>query len=224
MDSVWLRKPEAAPEDFRSVCLAMGEELELPLSFESRYRWIVFLNSNVDYRAPVLNRYYGVMEDGTVKARGIELRRHDTPGIVNRCQTDMLRVLSRGRNSSEFRKLIPDALSVLKGYVERVRARVAPIEELVIAKNLSKNPGEYSNLVPQAIAANHLAREGGRVHAGQRIDFVLTREKGAVPLALIDEKVVYDRERYRDLLLSSAQSLLSPFGYDRDRLGRTIHT
>lgn len=204
--------------------MEIGRELELPISFEGRYRWIVFLSSKVDHRSPVLNRYYGVLEDGTVKVRGIELRRHDTPGIVNSCQADMLGVLSRGRDSFQFRTLIQEALSVLRSYVEMVRNRVVPTEELVIAKNLSKNPDEYSNLVPQAIAAKHLAREGGRVHAGQRIDFVLTRKKGAVPLELVDENAVYDWERYRKLLISSAENLLLPLGYDRDRLGKIVST
>ena len=224
VDSLWLSKPGAALEDFRRVCVELGRELELPIGFEGRYRWIVFLNSKVDPRVPVLNRYYGVLEDGTVKVRGIELRRHDTPGIVNRCQAGMLGVLGRARNSFEFKALVPEALSVLGSYVEMVRERRVPLEELLIAKNLSKNPDEYSKLVPQAIAAKLLAKEGGRVHAGQRVDFVLTRKKGAIPGELVDGNLVYDWERYRELLISSAESLLLPFGYDRDILGKIVST
>ncbi len=98
----------------------------------------------------------------------------------------------------------------------------------MIEKNLSKDPGEYSNLVPQAIAARRLAREGGRVHAGQRISFVLTRERagvtegGALPVELVEENVVYDGEKYRELLISSAENLLLPFGYDRETLRRFL--
>jgi len=105
-----------------------------------------------------------------------------------------------------------------------VRERRVPLEELLIAKNLSKNPDEYSKLVPQAIAAKLLAKEGGRVHAGQRVDFVLTRKKGAIPGELVDGNLVYDWERYRELLISSAESLLLPFGYDRDILGKIVST
>lgn len=228
VDSMWLKRPDATVEEFREVCEEMAREIELPLSFAGRYRWIVFLSSKVDPRVAVLNRYYGVYEDGTVKARGIELRRHDTPGIVRKCQADMLGVLVRARDSCEFRALIPEALRVLKRYDALVRSGGVPVEDLVIEKNLSKDLGEYSNLVPQAIAARRLAREGGRVHAGQRISFVLTRERagvvegGALPVELVEGNVVYDGEKYRELLISSAENLLLPFGYDRETLRKLL--
>ncbi len=78
VDSMWLKKPDAGVGEYEEVCEQIEKELDFPISFEGRYRWIVFLNSRVDPRLPVLNRYYGVFEDGTIKVRGIDLRRHDT--------------------------------------------------------------------------------------------------------------------------------------------------
>ncbi len=217
---MWLQKPGATTGDFSKVCEEIGLELGLSLSFEGRYKWIVFLNSKVDSRTPVLNRYYGVLEDGTLKVRGIELRRHDAPGIVNRFQEEALGVFCRAQDSFEFRALIPEVLSLLEKYVQMAKKGDASLEELVIAKNISKNPDEYSNLVPQAIAARCLAEKGGRVHAGQRVNFVLTRDSGAVPQELLDENTVYDWEEYRELLVGSAENLLLPLGYNKDRLRR----
>ena len=219
---MWLHKPGATVEDYRRICDQIGRELELPLSFEGRYKWIVFLNSKIDSRTPVLNRYYGVLEDGTLKVRGIELRRHDTPGIVSTCQSEMLGIFSRAQDSIQFRALIPEALSVLEKHVARVREERVPLEDLVISKNISKNPHEYSNLVPQALAAKRLVQEGREVHAGQSVSFILSKEKGALPAGSSEENTTYDWEEYMELLVASAENLLLPFGYDKDRLRHNL--
>src|SRR5213594_2354056 len=219
VDSFWLRKKEATAEEYEELCTEISRELNLPISFEGIYKWVVFLNSKIDPRVPVLNRYYGIFQDGTFKVRGIDLRRHDTPGIVRQCQEEMLQVFSKANNSSEFKLLIPKALNVLEQYATLLRKGKVPLEDLVIEKNLSKDPGEYSHRVPQAIAARHLVKEGGTVHAGQRVNYILThdwagvREKLALPPELADENTVYDSERYIDLLCSSATNLLLPMGH-----------
>ena len=162
VDSMWLKKQNATDEDYNNVCEGIEKELGFPINFEGHYRWIVFLNSRVDPKVMVLNRYYGVFEDGTLKVRGID----DTPETVRKCQADMLNVLSS--NSSEFMTLIPQALRVMKSYVTMLRFGKVPVEELVTEKRLSKAPNEYKNLVSQAIAAKHLVKEGVDVHAGQK--------------------------------------------------------
>jgi len=219
VDSMWLRKPSATAEEYEELCTEISRELNLPISFEGIYKWVVFLNSKIDPRVPVLNRYYGIFQDGTLKVRGIDLRRHDTPGIVRQCQEEMLGVFSKANNSSEFKLLIPKALKVLERYAILLRKRKVPLEDLVIEKNLSKDPGEYTHKVPQAIAAQHLVKEGGTIHAGQRVNYILTHdwagtpEKLALPPELADENTVYDSERYIDLLCSSATNLLLPMGH-----------
>ncbi len=220
VDSMWVTKPGATNADYEKLSALIGRELDLPLSFEGQYKWIVFLTSKIDRRVTVLNRYYGVFQDGTFKVRGIDLRRHDTPGIVRDCQNEMLKVLWKADNSREFEALIPQALEVLEKYESRLREGHVPIEELVISKSLSKNPDEYTHQVPQAIAARRFAGEGGTVHAGQQISYILTRnvsktsEIKALPPELVDENTSYDPEKYVDLLISSAANLLLPFGYD----------
>ncbi len=217
---MWLRKHNATPEQYEELCRTIEDQLCFPIGFEGCYKWVVFLNSRTDPRIPVLNRYYGIFQDGKLKVRGIDLRRHDTPGIVRRCQTDMLTVLSKANNSEEFKALIPEALQVVKSYVYLIRTGTVPVEELVIEKRLSKNPNEYRNLVPQAIAARHLAEEGMEVHAGQTINYILTYNNSkitrnrALPTELMDGGSGFDSERYVDLLLSSTANLLLPFGYD----------
>ncbi len=222
VDSMWLTKAGATAADYEDLCATIRKDLKLPLSFEGQYRWIVFLNSKTDPEAPVLNRYYGVFQDQdrTLKVRGIDVRRHDTPKIVEKCQTEMLAILKEADNSQEFTALIPQVLNTLREYASKLRSGTVPIEELVITKNLSKMPNEYTHRVPQAIAAQCLIDEGGAVHAGQQVSYVLTfdsptiPESQALPPELADDDTVYDSERYVDLLISSTANLLLPFGYD----------
>src|SRR2546422_2455258 len=132
----------------------------------------------------------------------------------------MLDIFTRARDSSEFRLLIPRALRVLEGFVFLLRERSVPLEDLVIVRNLNKNPNEYTHQVPQAIAARHLVTQGGSVHAGQQVSYILTyyqahtAERMALPPEVAAESTVYDSERYVDLLCSSAANLLLPLGYD----------
>jgi len=220
VDSMWLTKTDATAADYEELCAVIKKDLKLPLSFEGQYKWIVFLNSKTDPQAPVLNRYYGIFQDRTFKVRGIDVRRHDTPEIVQTCQKEMLGLLKEADNSKEFLALIPQVLNILREYASKLRRGTVPIEELIITKNLSKMPNEYTHRVPQATAAQYLIDEGGRVHAGQQVSYVLTidtstiPESQALPPELADDDTVYDPERYVDLLVSSTANLLLPFGYD----------
>ena len=226
VDSMWLEKKDATIDEYKFLCDEVERELDLPISFEGRYKWIVFLNSQVNPKLPVLNRYYGVFEDGSLKVRGIDLRRHDTPNIVRNCQRAMLSILSEANNASEFTAMIPRALEVMRAYVMMIRDGNAPIEDLILEKRLSKSPGEYSNRVEQAIAADHLTREGGSVHGGQSVSYVITdgasriEDNRAIPIELLDKRACYDMEKYATLLFSSAMNLLLPFGYDLETLRR----
>jgi DNA polymerase-2 len=228
VDSMWLKKPNATVEEYDDLSEQIERELQFPVSFEGRYKWVVFLNSRVNTRIPVLNRYYGILEGGKLKVRGIDLRRHDTPEIVRRCQSDMLHVFSNANNSKEFITSIPRALEIIRSYVAIIRNGRVPMEELVIEKRLSKRPDRYANSVPQAIAAIHLTRENVDVHAGQNVHYILTRresrilENRALPFDLTNQYMQYDSEAYMRLLLSSVMNLILPFGYDSERLSKMI--
>jgi DNA polymerase elongation subunit (family B) len=136
----------------------------------------------------------------------------------------MLEILIKARDSNEFRLLIPSALKVLEKFVDSLRDGSVPLENLVIVRNLSKNPDEYTHQVPQAIAARHLVAQGGSVHAGQQVSYILTYDqtRTAVPPEIVDEGTVYDSERYVDLLCSSTANLLLPLGYDAKYLRSTF--
>jgi len=224
VDSMWLKKPGAAPVEYEDLCREIEAQLHFPIGFEGLYKWIVFLNSHTNPRIPVLNRYYGALQDGKLKLRGIDIRRHDTPGIVRRCQSDMLALFAHARNSEEFKALIPEALTLVRSYADMIRDGAVPISELTIEKRLSKNPSEYRNMVPQAIAAQHLDREGGEVHAGQAVNYIATYDRSritenrALPAELVNENYSIDSEWYINRLVASTINMLLPFEFISLRL------
>ncbi len=147
VDSLWLKKKDATVEQYQRLCDVITGKIGVPINFEGRYRWIVFLPSKLHPNVSVLNRYFGVMENGKVKVRGLEVRRRDTPRFVYDAQMEMINVLSCASNSEEFALKIPQALSVVKNYRRRLIDGEIPVSDLIISKHLSKNPKRYKQHV-----------------------------------------------------------------------------
>jgi DNA polymerase, archaea type len=219
VDSLWLKEEGASIEECRSLCHEVTAEIGIPLNFEGRYKWIMFLPSKVNPNISVLNRYYGVMETGKVKLRGIEIRRHDTPSFIYNAQMEMINVLATANNKKEFLAKIPEALNIIKQYREKLLGGEVPVWDLIITKYLSKQPGKYKQQVSQVIAAKQLIKEGREIHAGNSVSFLFTdaenkrhdRRVKAEPL--IDMGVRADIKKYLLLLYGSAVSLLGSCGF-----------
>jgi DNA polymerase I len=228
VDSLWLKKESATIAEYTGLCKEVSEKIGVPLNFEGRYKWIVFLPSKMHPNIGVLNRYYGVMENGKVKVRGIEVRRRDTPRFVYNAQTEMINVLASADNSKEFMGKIPNALKVVKEYRRRLLDGDVPIWDLIITKHLSKNPKKYKQRVSQVIAAEQLMKEGAEVHAGKNIRFLFTNaedkryERRVKAEQLIEDGVNPDTRKYLLLLYASVASLLSFAGYTANSVYDTV--
>lgn len=219
VDSLWLKKEDATMTEYTDLCKEATKRIDVPLNFEGRYKWLVFLPSKTHPNIGVLNRYYGVMETGKVKVRGMEVRRRDTSRFVYNAQMDMIKVLASANNSKQFIEKIPEALRVVKEYRQRLLDGKVPVWDLIVTKNLSKNPRRYKQHVSQVIAAEQLMKEGATVHAGNKIRFLFThaeekRHSRRVKAAqLLEQGVTPDIKKYLLLLYSSAANLLSFSGF-----------
>ncbi len=228
VDSLWLKKENTEVEEYKELCKQVSDDIGVPLNFEGRYKWIVFLPSKMHPNIGVLNRYYGVMESGKLKVRGIEVRKRDTPRFVYNAQMEMINVFSAANNSTEFMQKIPEALNVIKAYRQKLLDGEIPIEDLVVSKHLSKNPKHYKQHVSQVIAAEQLIKEGSEVHAGNSVKFVFTHsedkqhERRVKAAQLIEAGTNPDTKRYLYLLYSSAANLLSFAGYTNQSVYETI--
>jgi DNA polymerase elongation subunit (family B) len=224
VDSLWLKKPGVSPAEVAEFCREASEAVGVPLSVEGKYRWIVFLPSKVLGGIPVLNRYYGVFENGKIKMRGIEARRQDASPLIRQAQIEMIERLAKASSFDDFEAKIPEALSALKEFAERlVRNRVS-VQELLIARRLAKHPSEYRHEVFQAIAAKQLLKAGFDVHPGQTVKYIIVdahgkrMEKRALAAQLITPQVKYNTQKYLELLTSAGDTLLGVFDYNSDRI------
>jgi DNA polymerase-2 len=168
--------------------------VDVPITFEGCYKWIAFLPSKTHPRIGVLNRYYGVMENGKIKVRGLEVRRRDTPRFVFDAQTEMIKTLATANNTAELCKKI-------------------------VTKHMSKHPNRYKQHISQVIAAEQLMKEGAEIHAGNNIRFLFTHaehkchSRRVKAAQLIEQGVNPDIKKYLLLLYSSAANLLSFSGF-----------
>jgi DNA polymerase elongation subunit (family B) len=93
-----------------NVYLELKESIEtetgFALTFEGIHKWIAFIHSKQNDILSVPNRYFGADEDGTVKVRGIEARRHDTPVFFRKFQLEVLEIISEG-NNIKVKSLLP---------------------------------------------------------------------------------------------------------------------
>jgi len=228
VDSLWLKKENATIQEYTDLCEEVSQKIGVPLNFEGRYKWIVFLPSKMHPNIGVLNRYYGVMENGKVKVRGIEVRRRDTPRFVYNAQMEMIKVLASANDSKQFMEKIPAALKIVKEYRQRLLNGDVPIWDLIITKHLSKHPKKYKQRVSQVIAAEQLMKEGAQIHAGKNIRFLFTsaenkrHERRVKAEQLIENDVNPDTRKYLLLLYASAASLLSFSGYTAKTVYDTI--
>ena len=79
-----------------------------------------------------------------------------------------------------------------------------------------------------ADVSDQLVREGGHVHAGESISYVLTKERRgesdtrAKPVGLIRKDLDVDTAKYVSLLVDSARNLLEPAGLNEDSIWSAI--
>jgi DNA polymerase, archaea type len=245
VDSIWIKKKKKKTKNYDNNFdkVDLGDYLELKesikretgfeISFEGTYKWIAFIHSKANDILPVPNRYFGVFEDGSLKIRGIEARRHDTPPLFSRCQNEILKVMAAGKTIDEVKAHMPKVNDIFQRYVILLKERRVPIEELVFTKRLSKNSHDYQKNrdTMENCALRLLESEGKLLKAGEILKYVIIdyyfRKKRssdnnrAVPIELIGDNT-YDIRRYTELLAETCNSVTEPFGYTLQKEQTTI--
>ncbi len=219
-DALWVHREGAGTDDYRLLAEAITEATGLPALLEGVYWWIAFVPSKTDPTQGVPNRFYGVFRDGSMKVRGLEVRRGDMPRFVKEFQGELLALFARARTKAEYEALIPQALERLREALTRLREGRVPIEALAVRKRLSKEPLKYEKASPTAIAAQELLARGGTLYPGEKVALVHTDERAKLPeervkaLASWDGARSYDPAPYERLLLEAAEAVLIYFGID----------
>lgn len=225
VDSLWLKKNRARDEDYLRLVGEIEENMGFELSFEGIYKWVAFLSSKVYDDLPVINRYFGVFEDGRVKVRGIEARRHDTPPFLSRCQMEIVNTLAKADGLEEAKWLVPECKELFKRYVLMLYRREVSRKELIITKCLSKDWDAYKHQTLEAIVAKQLAKEGLFLRSGQKAGYLITdfysKDPNGRCLAeelLGDDNNHYDAKRYIGMLADVCGTVLEPFQCSKEEL------
>ena len=222
VDGLWVKKEGASQvDDFQALLNEIVEQTGLPISLDGIYRWVAFLPSRVESRVPVPNRYFGAFQDGSLKVRGIEARRRDTPAFIADTQMEILGMLARAHGVSEMAGYLPSILALLRRQLADLRARHVPYERLLVSQKLSRDLEKYRSPSPAAVSAAQLAAIGKTVKPGQRVRFLYTRGKPGVHAWDLPEAPspdTIDVARYTELLVRSVRTLLEPQGIDERML------
>lgn len=222
VDSIYVKKKDFSDADVQRLGREIYYNTGLELNHEGNYKWIVFLPSIVDENMPVSSHFYGVFEDGEIKCRGIEARRKDVPKIVANMQLEMVETLGEARTEEEFRALFPKVFDILKNYVKSIKN--ASVEDLMIVRTISKL--NYVNDIAQKLIIGQMKNEGYRIQEGMTIAYVIrdiTNNNPSKRYAAVDSfNGKIDIQKYRELMIRAAFSILQPFGVTEEQLNEIV--
>jgi DNA polymerase-2 len=219
VDGLWIQRAGADQAEYDRLLNQIQTHTGLRVALEGVYNWLAFLASRTEPRVAVANRYFGAYEDGSVKVRGIEARRHDTPPFIKNTQLEMLALLSRAQGIDGFRAAVPRVIAYAQEKLGALRAGKIPTGDLVITHRLSREPKEYRVLTPAARVAIQLTRAGVELSPGEMMRFVYVpgpEKVRAWESGLGDQ--AYDVGAYVELLTRAVESVLAPVGVDRSTL------
>ena len=229
VDALWLKKEGSVDKsDFQGVIDEISRQTTLGVSLDGVYRWVAFLPSRVDPRVPVANRYYGVFQDGSLKIRGIEARRRDTPPWVTTTQNQMLECLSRASTFEQLPARIKQAFEIFTKALSDIRSDRVKLEHLVVTARISHELESYKSPTPAARAAMLLFKNTGqRIRPGQKMRYIYVLGNPDVcpwegSAGLSSPQV--DKVKYIEFMARAATSVFQPFGVDSTELKRWAHS
>lgn len=216
VDSLFVKKRGASRRSYEALAAKISEATGLPMSLDRHFKFIAFPRLRTDPETPALKRYFGLTYDDVVEARGIELRRSDTPPIVREFQERLIRVVMSFESVEDVKSRgIEEGLRLLSEYEEMLR-RGLGVEELEIRRRLGKNPEEYSRGLAQSSAAIQLQALGLRLERGREVGFIYTSHRHPNPHSRVRASQLfsgrYDIEYYRGYLRRAARTVIEAVG------------
>jgi len=183
-----------------------------------------------DEKIEALKHYFGITQNNEMITRGIEIRRHDSPNFIKQFQHELLFTLFDCKNSKEvFSKGYEDALLVVTRTIDKIMTGEVELNDLVVSKLLGQGLERYKALFPHVCAAIQLNKAGVSLIRGDNIQYIYKDARNSDPLSRVipvelikGEVLQYDKEKYREMLLEAAETILGYFGFDRNAYGDDI--
>ncbi|HEX7520182.1 MAG TPA: DNA polymerase domain-containing protein, partial [Candidatus Deferrimicrobium sp.] len=209
-DAIWVEKEGASERDYAGLSDRITRETGMPIALEGVYKWLAFLPSKRNPSVAVPNRFVGAFTNGEIKARGIALRRSDTPPLVAALQRELLERMAKAGSLRELRAMEPELREVVDVAVSELRGGRIPIEGLAIARRLSKAPERYVANTAAAAATRELCGRGVTLRPGSKIRYLLA-DRSARAMGFLDGTETPDVGRYEEMLREAADELMNIF-------------
>jgi DNA polymerase I len=187
VDCLWVRGKGV--EHFKE---AVERETGILTEVET-YDWIVFLPMSDGFGA--YNRYFGRLNTGKVKVRGVMARRGDTPEYVRRMQQELFDALGRAECLEALGRIEPYALEILRWYSDGLQN--AGAEDLVIHRRISRL--SYSRRCAEASVVVACQTQGIPLAPGMEIGYVV-RDAERWTVSMEKGASQFDAEYYGKLL------------------------
>ncbi|HEY7080382.1 MAG TPA: DNA polymerase domain-containing protein [Nitrososphaeraceae archaeon] len=224
-DAVFLKKKDSTRKDYEDIMNQIIRETGLQMSLEFHYKYLVLLYVEADEKMEARKHYFGLTYNNQLITRGIETRRRDSPAFIKEFQRTLL---SRLFDCNTYEQVLTigyeNALMYITQSIDKLMNGKVQINDLVISKLLRQNIEKYKSLFPHVSAAIRLNVSGAIANRGDTIQYVHTDSRHTDPLHritpanLISSKE-YDKEKYLEMLLDSAEAVLSIFGFNRSLFG-----
>jgi DNA polymerase elongation subunit (family B) len=192
---------------------------------EFHYKFLVLLKIEADKKMEARKHYFGLTCDNKLITRGIDTRRYDSPAFIKEFQTTLLSKLFDCDSAEEVLTTgYGNALLYITQSIDKLMNGEVQITDLVISKLLRQNIEKYIALFPHVAAAIRLNISGVITNRGDNIQYIHTDSNHTDPLFRITPaKLIsannYDREKYLEMLLDSAEAVLAVFGFNRSLYG-----
>ena len=191
--------------DWRANFGAMERKTGILTEVDS-YDWITFLPMADGSGA--YNRYFGRLDTGKMKIRGVMARKGDSPEFARKMQQELFEVLSKAESRKELREVEPDAKEVREKYM--LGLDDADIRELAIHRRLSRM--SYSKRCAEASAVKEYQKRGFSLVPGMEIGYVV-RDAAKWEVGTERDASEFDAVYYRKLMGKAWEEVAFAFSY-----------
>jgi len=214
-DSVFLTLDGKSEQQAKTFIEGINKDLPglMELEYEGYYPSGIFVSTKSS-ESGAKKRYALMSEDGNMKIVGFEMVRRNVSPVARKVQKEVLKKVLSQKDPKE-------ALEFVKKIVKDIRYNKAPIADMIIHTQLSKEISEYGSTGPHVAAAIRMKDQGQDVGAGSFIDYVVVKGKGRIrDKVKLPEEITqdeYDGEYYiKNQVLPGVDRIFAVFGIEVD--------